>query len=107
MTKAETEAAFPNCVCAEGMENGWFLLPHKETCLHFRARTKGIVDFLWEYASGEEGGNGPEDGHHAHSEEQRGLVIVAHGNVLNALISQLTGGNGLVTHNNTGTDELL
>jgi broad specificity phosphatase PhoE len=114
MTKAEVEGRFPGFQCLPGMENGWFAdRPGKETAGEFKLRTEELIDVLWTM-----------HGDHLRDAQQRrqqevlegvpdaekkplddrdlGYFIVAHGNLIRALISKLLGTFAMVAVDNTG-----
>lgn len=103
-TKAEVEGEFPEYKCLPGMEEGWYAGRTKcETSKEFQVRAKGIIDWLWML--------------HDTSEQSRqlisgvplkNLVLVIHGNLLNAVITGLMGqaGHSFITHYNTGVTKV-
>jgi broad specificity phosphatase PhoE len=89
MNAAQVESLFPHFKCLNGMENGWYHLPHKETSEQFSHRTYEIVDYLWHL-------------HDEHHEDAGPVVVVCHGNVIREVISRLINTSALITHCNTG-----
>lgn len=82
------------------MEKGWYQLPYRESQEEFLNRAAGIVNWLWTL-------------HRDRLEGEGGIIIVSHGNLMNAVISSLISGQdpvkcsgGLVTHHNTGITHL-
>ena len=82
------------------MDEGWYLLPSRESHADYLARAKTVVDWLWKV-------------HQSRSEEDGGIILVSHGNLMNALTTSLLSGTepakisqGLVTHCNTGITHL-
>ena len=82
------------------MEKGWYLLPYRESQEEFLDRAAGVVDWLWSL-------------HRNRLEGEGGIILVSHGNLMNAVISSLISGqdpvkcsSGLVTHHNTGITHL-
>lgn len=93
MTKAEVEARFPAFECAEGMENGWFTLPHKETRQEFNTRAEKVTEWLWQLLD--------------QSEQERGfktgIFLSIHGNLIQSIITNLAKSSGMMlSHDNTG-----
>lgn len=91
MKAIQIEDMIPHFKCEAGMENGWYKLTHKETVAQFLERSHHVTDLLWQE-------------HLAASREQKenNVIIVCHGNVIRALISNLIGTNALITNCNTG-----
>lgn len=82
------------------MEKGWYLLPYRESQEEFLNRATEVVNWLWTL-------------HRDRSEGEGGIILVSHGNLMNAVISSLISGQdpvkcsgGLVTHHNTGITHL-
>ena len=99
-TKQEVESEYNNYRCLPGMEDGWYANSDSiESFAGFKTRAQTIVDLIWSL-------------HHTPKEQRQindipfhNLIIVIHGNLLNAVITGLQGikdSNCLVTHNNTG-----
>ena len=121
MSKAVVESKFPNFRCLDGMENGWFKLPQKETRKQFYERAKEMVQFLWEehdkiHASSSKDMscsektdvdecNSMKESATAQSKPE-GILIVAHGNIIASIISYLIGTNALFAQCNTGISHI-
>lgn len=97
MSKIEVENKFPNFTCLEGMENGWYKLPAKETKDQFLTRSKQVAQELWSL-------------HHARQEKNDsgsgGLIIVAHGNLISSILCELLQSHSLYACCNTGLTQL-
>jgi broad specificity phosphatase PhoE len=100
--KSDIESEFPNYYCLPGMENGWYS-EHTimENYAKFQDRAKDIVNWLWSIH------NTPVNERFVLTSEGdkisfKHVIMVIHGNLLNAVISGLQMSNGLITHNNTG-----
>jgi broad specificity phosphatase PhoE len=125
MTAEEVESHFPNYHCLPGMESGWFHLPKKETAREFKDRAKELVEYLWQthyhrvenhktqYSNGHEvkeetkGTNGSQNVHKSSlNDHNEGFIIVAHGNLLRAVVSNLLGTYSMITSDNTGVSHL-
>lgn len=91
LTAAEVESQFPDFKCAAGMEEGWYKRPHKETRSQYLTRVSSIIDWLWSSV--------PE---RSSDTEDKGLIIVAHSNLIGKLICTLVGGHGMLVLSNTG-----
>jgi broad specificity phosphatase PhoE len=102
-TAAEVEAEFPNFSCMPEMETGYYKHPCKETEVQFRSRCSDAADFLWNYH------NTARD-HPVENNDNKissdGLVIVAHGNFIAAVISELVGTRNMFLCDNTGLTHL-
>lgn len=71
MTAEDVHKHFPSHRCVDGMENGWYSLPEKETRTQFLQRSEQVASWLWNL--------------HSQSPDERGFqtgaVLVIHGNV--------------------------
>lgn len=96
LSASEVTQLFPNFSCMEGMENGWYKLPKKETVKQFRERTLCIGDWLWSL--------------HEMSPQERGFatgaVLSVHGNLIAGIISALVKTPVLAAHCNTGVTHI-
>lgn len=88
------------------MENGWYLLPDRESHDGFLSRAATIVDWIWTTVH-QNHANSDVDG------VEGGVVLVTHGNLMNAMISSLINGRdpvlcqgGLISHSNTGVTHI-
>lgn len=89
------------------MENGWYLLPDRESHDAFLNRAATIVDWIWTTVHQNLASSEVVDG------VEGGLVLVTHGNLMNAMISSLLNGRdpvlcqgGLISHSNTGVTHM-
>jgi broad specificity phosphatase PhoE len=95
-TASEIEEQYPDSECFQEMENGWYKRETMETYPEFQCRAKSIVEWLWNFHH-----TSPEH-RHVHGISGQNLILIIHGNLLNAVISGLLETDGLITHNNTG-----
>lgn len=94
---ASIESRFARFKCMSGMEDGWYHSSKMETGPEFRDRTKRVVEWLWELHD-----HGNEKHLIAGAPAFKNLIVVAHGNLINAVLCGLIGGAGLFVHSNTG-----
>ena len=78
-TKSDIESEFSYFKCNEYVSpHGWYQKELKETNNEFEIRVIGIVEWLWELSK---------------SNTLEGVVIVAHGNLLSAVLNGLLSGS--------------
>jgi len=84
------------------MNEGWFHLPTRETHSEYIQRAERVVDWIWSLLANRK-----------EYDDTEGIILVSHGNLLNAIITSLITGQapvfctkGLITHNNTGISHL-
>lgn len=89
------------------MENGWYLLQDCESHEAFLNRAATIVDWIWTTVHQNHASSDGVDS------VEEGVVLVTHGNLMNAMISSLLSGRdpvlcpgGMISHNNTGVTHL-
>lgn len=90
LTSQEIQDQFAGFVCPPSMENGWYDLEGMESFEHFKIRAAAVGKWIWSL--------------HDLGEEVRGyknLVIVCHGNLMSAVLSELTKSSSLTVHKNT------
>jgi broad specificity phosphatase PhoE len=82
------------------MEDGWYHLGTIESHSEYLIRAAMVVEWLWTLQA-------------TRSDDEGGIILVLHGNLMNAIIGSLISGHppvqcrsGLVTHNNTGITHL-
>jgi broad specificity phosphatase PhoE len=93
-TAVEVHDKYPMFDCLPGMENGYFHLDKKETRRQFLERSQQICDWLWAL----------HDQSHVERGFKTGMIITAHGNLIQAVITLLLQAKGamMLTHDNTG-----
>jgi broad specificity phosphatase PhoE len=130
MDQETIESMFPQFHCFPGMENGWFHLKEKETRKQFYERSKVMVDFLWNeheknhiqsavmkeieeeeevftpssetsFEKGEKDSEKKKE-----NQNQEGIMIIAHGNIIASIISSLVNTNALIANCNTGINHI-
>lgn len=97
LTSRDIHSQFENFFCPVEMENGWYKGEKKETSKEFKDRATKVIEFLWRihYDAIKETGKGVN------------IILVTHGNLINELISRLTGcSSSIFISNNSGISHL-
>lgn len=115
-TQNEVESLFPGFTCLPGMENGWYAgHSSKETGGEFKQRVEELVQYLWTMHSdrlqrAQSKQSQPGDTAETNSkppmplldDRDEGMFLVAHGNLIRAVISRLLNTYSMFTVDNTG-----
>lgn len=111
-TANEIESSFPNYTCLSGMENGWYhgRSSKMETAGEFHTRVNQLAEWIWSIHNANSFQNKFKRlGLSTSSKDNKdfqNIIIVGHGTLFSALLSKLQGGDGLITHYNTGYSHL-
>lgn len=103
VSEADIVRDYPGYSCKPGMENGFFAnRSHKETDPEFDERAFGIANMIWSACC-----DSVQARKSGATDSLEGMVIVAHGNLLSAVINCLltqskTPRTGLFVHENSG-----
>jgi broad specificity phosphatase PhoE len=91
-TASEVETLFPGFRCMSGMEDGWFKQPVMESYEEFTVRAKEVLSWIWSLHDDDR-----------EIDDERNIIIVAHGNLLSVLFNLLLGSRrALFSMSNTG-----
>ena len=90
LTAAALETQFPFFKCVPGMENGWYKRPLKESRSQYLNRVDDVIEWLWNSIA-----------ERSADSVDKGLVVVAHSNLIGSLLCKLVGGSGMLILCNT------
>jgi broad specificity phosphatase PhoE len=102
-TSSQIEMEFPRFKCLNGMENGWYNKPVVESKQDFRARAQGFAQYILQLES-----TPVELRRIGDTQGFQNIMVIAHGNFINAVMSELLGtqNQSLFMHHNTAYSHL-